>query len=214
MGFLGNISINSYDYQPLTRQTNFGTISDPRALVVFYEGQEEDRYKTYFGALKGTYVASESYTAKFIASAYQTTEQEYYDILAEYRLGEVNTNIGDEDLGEVEFTEGIGGQLTHARNDLDALIFNAEHKGIANINENTIESVIKYTHEDIRDRVQEYEIIDSAGFSIRPPIVDFANDQPYEPYTSPIVPYTTIRATNDVQIDRFQDMRNGAEELL
>ncbi len=202
LGFLGNISINSYDYKPLARQTNFGTLSDPRALVVFYEGQEEDRYKTYFGALKGTYVASENYTAKFIASAYQTTEQEYYDILAEYRLGEVNTNIGDEDLGEVEFTEGIGGQLTHARNDLDALIFNAEHKGIAKIDENTIEYGIKYTHEDIRDRVQEYEIIDSAGFSIRPPIADFANDQPYEPFASPIVPYTTIRARNDVQIDR------------
>ena len=202
LGFLGNISLNSYDYEPLTRQTNFGTLSDPRALVVFYEGQEEDRYKTYFGALKGTYVASENYTAKLIASAYQTTEQEYYDILAEYRLGEVNTSIGDEDLGEVEFTEGIGGQLTHARNDLDALIFNVEHKGIATVGENTIEYGIKYTHEDIRDRVQEYEIIDSAGFSIRPPIRDFANDQPYEPYTSPIVPYTTIRATNDVQIDR------------
>jgi len=202
LGFLGNISINSYDYEPLARQTNFGTISDPRALVVFYEGQEQDRYKTYFGALKGTYVASKNYTAKFIASAYQTTEQEYYDILAEYRLGEVNTNIGDEDLGEVEFTEGIGGQLTHARNDLDALIFNAEHKGIAKIDENTIEYGIKYTHEDIRDRVQEYEIIDSAGFSIRPPIADFANDQPYEPFASPIVPYTTIRARNDVQIDR------------
>jgi|TARA_R100000479_G_scaffold33554_2_gene13886 hypothetical protein len=203
LGFLGNISINSYDYEPLTRQTNFGTISDPVALLVFYEGQEQDRYNTYFGAFKGTYVASENYTAKFIASAYQTTEQEYYDILAEYRLGEVNTNIGDEDLGEVEFTEGIGGQLTHARNDLDALIFNAEHKGIAKIDDNTIEYGVKYTHEDIRDRVQEYEIIDSAGFSIRPPIVDFANNQPYEPFTSPIVPYTTIRATNDVQIDRI-----------
>jgi len=202
LGFLGNVSINDYDYEPLTRQTNFGTIADPIALLVFYEGQEQDRYNTYFGAFKGTYVASENYTAKFIASAYQTTEQEYYDILAEYRLGEVNTNIGDEDLGEVEFTEGIGGQLTHARNDLDALIFNAEHKGTLNIDENTIEYGVKYTHEDIRDRVQEYEIIDSAGFSIRPPIPDLANDQPYEPFTSPIVPYTTIRARNDVQIDR------------
>lgn len=206
LGILGNVAINQYDYEPLTRQTNFGTIADPVALLVFYEGQEEDRYNTYFGALKGTYAVSERYTAKFIGSIYQTTEQEYFDILAQYRLGEVNTNIGDENLGEVQFSEGIGSQLTHARNDLDALIVNFEHKGIVALSENedtTLEYGVKYTHEDIRDRVQEYEIIDSAGFSIRPPLPDFANDQPYNPFTSPIVPFTTIRATNNVQTDRL-----------
>ena len=202
LSFLGNISLNEYNYRPLTRQTNFGTITDPIALLVFYEGREEDKYNTYFGALKSTWVVSDNYTAKFIGSLYQTTEQEYYDILAEYRLGEVNTNIGDEDLGEVEFSEGIGGQLTHARNDLDALIINVEHKGNLNIKENNIEYGIKYTREDIRDRVQEYEIIDSAGFSIRPPIFP-PNNQPYIPYSSPIEPYTNVRAFNDAQIDRF-----------
>jgi hypothetical protein len=210
LGFLGNIAINQYDYEPLTRQTNFGSLADPIALLVFYEGQEEDRYNTYFGAFKGTYAASDQYTAKFIGSIYQTTEQEYFDILAQYRLGEVNTNIGDENLGNVEFSEGIGSQLTHARNDLDALILNFEHKGIYKLKSPqedkdaaVIEYGIKYTHEDIRDRVQEYEIIDSAGFSIRPPLPDFANDQPYEPFATPIVPFTTIRATNMVQTDRL-----------
>lgn len=203
LGFLGNASINDYSYEPLTRQTNFGTLADPVALLIFYEGQEEDRYETYFGALKGTYLVSDNYTAKFIASAYHTQEQEYFDILAQYRLGQVNTDIGSEDLGEVEFSEGIGSQLTHARNDLDALIFNFEHKGIVNIEDHTIEYGVKYTHEDFRDRVEEYEIIDSAGFSIRPPVDDFGNNQPYEPFDSPIVPFTEIRAQNDVQIDRF-----------
>lgn len=202
LSFLGNVSINEYNYRPLTRQTNFGTITDPIALLVFYEGREEDRYNTYFGALKSTWVVSDNYTAKFIASLYQTTEQEYYDILAEYRLGQVNTSIGDENLGEVEFSEGIGGQLTHARNDLDALILNVEHKGNLSLEENNIEYGIKYTREDIRDRVQEYEVIDSAGFSIRPPVFP-PNNQPYEPYTSPIEPYTNVRAINDAQIDRI-----------
>ena len=203
IGFLGNIAINKYSYKPLTRQTNFGTLADPVALLVFYEGQEEDKYDTYFGALKATYVASQNYTAKFIGSIYQTQEQEYFDILAQYRLGEVDTSIGSENLGDVTFSEGIGSQLTHARNNLDALIVNLEHKGNASIGENEIEYGVKFTHEDIRDRVQEYEIIDSAGFSIRPPLVDFANLQPYEPFTSEIVPYTNIRAQNDVQINRL-----------
>ncbi|XOK01295.1 carboxypeptidase-like regulatory domain-containing protein [Candidatus Marifrigoribacter sp. Uisw_064] len=203
LGFLGNLAINKYSYEPLTRQTNFGTLADPVALLVFYDGQEEDRYDTYFGALKGTYVVSDNYTAKLIGSIYHTKEQEYFDILAEYRIGEVNSNIGDENLGEVEFSEGIGSQLTHARNDLDALIINLEHKGIISLDEDRYEYGVKYTHEDIRDRVQEYEIIDSAGFSIRPPLEDFINDQPYNPYDSPIVPFTDIRAINDVQIDRL-----------
>ena len=201
--FLGNVAINKYSYKPLTRQTNFGTLADPVALLVFYEGQEEDKYDTYFGALKATYVASQNYTAKFIGSIYQTQEQEYFDILAQYRLGEVDTSIGSENLGDVTFSEGIGSQLTHARNNLDALIVNLEHKGNATIGENEIEYGVKFTHEDIRDRIQEYEIIDSAGFSIRPPLVDFANLQPYEPFTSEIVPYTNIRAQNDVQINRL-----------
>ncbi|WP_407932379.1 TonB-dependent receptor [Aequorivita vitellina] len=202
LSFLGNVSINDYNYRPLTRQTNFGTITNPIALQVYYEGREEDRYNTYFGALKSTWVVSDNYTAKFIGSLYQTTEQEYFDILAEYRLGEVNTEIGGEDLGEVTFTRGIGGQLTHARNDLDALILNIEHKGNLALEDNYIEYGLKYTREDIRDRVQEYEIIDSAGFSIRPPIFP-PNNQPYEPYTSPIEPYTDVRALNDTQIDRI-----------
>lgn len=203
LGFLGNIAINKYDYQPLTRQTNFGTLADPIALLVFYEGEEQDSYDTYFGAMKASYDVSDNFTAKLIGSVYHTQEQEYFDILAQYRLGEVNTDIGSENLGEVEFSEGIGSQLTHARNDLDALIVNVEHKGNVKVDENTFEYGIKYTMEDIRDRVQEYEIIDSAGFSIRPPIVDYSNNQPYEPFDSPIVPFTDIRAQNDVQINRI-----------
>lgn len=203
VGFLGNVAINKYSYKPLTRQTNFGTLADPIALLVFYDGQEEDKYDTYFGALKATYVASENYTAKFIGSIYHTKEQEYFDILAQYRLGEVDTSIGGENLGEVTFSEGIGSQLTHARNNLDALIVNVEHKGNATLGENEFEYGVKLTHEDIRDRVQEYEIIDSAGFSIRPPFIDYANLQPYEPFISEIVPYTNIRAQNDVQINRL-----------
>src|SRR5690606_5148174 len=80
--FLGNISQNKYNYQPLSRQTNFGTISDPIALVVFYEGQEKDKYLTLFGALKSVYQYNANNKLKFIASTYHTQEQEYYDILA------------------------------------------------------------------------------------------------------------------------------------
>ena len=204
LSFLGNASINKYNYEPQTRQTNFGTIDDPLALLVFYEGQEKDQYQTYFGAIKGTYFANEDLTLKLIASTYHTTEEEYFDILAQYRLGEVNNSIGDENLGEVEFSEGIGSQLNHARNDLDALITNLEHKGHYKLEESNIEWSVKYTNEDIRDRIVEWEVIDSAGFSINPPHAGGFNQQPYEAYQGPLVPFQDIRATNNTTISRLQ----------
>src|SRR5690554_6690652 len=88
IGFLGNISVNDYRYEPLTRQTNFGTITDPKALVIAYEGQEKDRYDTYFGALKTTYQVNENWTLKLIGSVYHTREKEHFDIYANYFIGE------------------------------------------------------------------------------------------------------------------------------
>jgi hypothetical protein len=205
LNFLGNISLNKYNFQPENRQTNFGTLQEPVALLVFYDGQEKDKYQTYFGAFKANYFVNDDLTLKVIASAYHTAEQEYFDILAQYRLGEVNTNIGDESLGEVEFSEGIGSQLTHARNDLDAFIVNIEQRGDYKIDEeSTVEWSVKYTHEDIRDRLVEYEVIDSAGFSIRSPNFSQPNSQPYEPFSGPLTSFENIRALNKVQIDRLQ----------
>ncbi|WP_291287856.1 carboxypeptidase-like regulatory domain-containing protein, partial [Flavobacterium sp.] len=201
LSFLGNISQNKYLYQPLTRETKFGTIDQPMALAVYYEGKERDRYNTYFGALKTTYKVSPSLTLKFIGSLFHTVEQEHFDILAQYRLG----TIENEDTSNVDFTRGIGSQLSHARNDLDALIANAEIKGFKEWkNDSQLEFGLKYTRESIRDRINEWEMIDSAGFSINPPIAFLPkNNQPYTPYTGPLLPYQDVRATNFNTINRF-----------
>ncbi len=201
--FLGNISQNDYQYQPLSRQTNFGTIDDPQTLIVYYQGQEKDNYKTYFGAVKSTFIASEKATYKLITSLYHTQEQEYFDILAQYNLGEVDTNLGSETYGDVTFSRGVGAQLNHARNDLDALILNMELKGMYDWKKSQVEWGAKYTRESIRDRVVEWEVVDSAGFSLNPPKFTPKNDQPYSSYTGPLVPYQNVRATNFVTINRF-----------
>lgn len=203
LSFLGNIAINTYDYKPYSKQTNFGTLQDPKALIIGYEGEEQDKYETYFGALSASYKVSDNYTAKLTTSVYHTKEQEYYDIIANYRLGAVNSGFGDNDFGDVEFTEGAGAQYTHARNKLDALIVNIDHNGKIKLDDHLIEYGAAYKHEDIRDRLQEYEMIDSAGFFIRPLDPNFANDEPYNPYDEDIVPYFEMRAKNSTQIDRI-----------
>lgn len=203
LGFLGNVSQNKYDYRPFSRQTNFGSLQEPLALLVQYEGVEKDAYTTTFGAIKAHYKINDNSNLKWINSIYHTIEQEYYDIMAEYKLGEINSNLGDSSFGNVEYARGIGSQLTHARNDLDALIVNTELKGNHKIKENQIDWGFKYTHESIRDRIREWEVIDSAGFLLNPPKIFPKKDQPYTPYIGPLVPYTSIRAVNYTNINRF-----------
>ncbi len=200
--FLGVYSLNNYNYTPKSRSTKFGTISDPLELIVFYEGQEKDAFQTLFGAVNGTYFVNQHLKLGLTTSVYHTVEQEHYDIFATYNLGEVNADFGSDDFGEVAFSEGIGSQLNHGRNDLDALISAVEFKGTYKKNSHQIDFGIKYKNEDIRDRIKEWEVIDSVGFSVRPPH-HIPNNQPYEPYTSPIEPYQNVQAQNNVKIDRL-----------
>ncbi|WP_405605425.1 TonB-dependent receptor [Polaribacter sp. Asnod1-A03] len=201
LNFLGNFSLNNYDYQPLSRRTRFGTVADPLELVVFYTGQEKDKYLTLFGALSANYEVNDNFTLTTTASRYNTQEEEHFDIAASYNLGEVDTDIGSESFGEVDFSQGIGSQLNHARNDLDALITNVQVKGTIKKDQTQWSFGAKYQKEDIKDRIREWEIIDSLGFSIRPPN-SINNNQPYEPFTGPITPYQNIRKDNNVAINR------------
>ncbi|MDX1827985.1 MAG: TonB-dependent receptor [Lutibacter sp.] len=200
--FLGNFSLNNYNYTPNTRRTKFGTITNPLELIVYYNGKEADSFKTTFGALKGSYIVNKNLNISLTTSTYHTIEEEYYDILASYNLGEVNSDFGSSNFGDVTFSEGIGSQLNHARNDIDALISNAQLKATYKKGKHQIDVGLKYQNEDIKDRMKEWEIIDSVGFSVRPPN-QFSNNQPYEPFTGEIVPFQNISNKNHVTIDRL-----------
>lgn len=200
--FLGNYALNNYNYIPKTRRTKFGTIAEPQELIVYYNGQEKDKFKTVFGALKGSYNVNKNLDLSLTTSAYHTIEEEYYDILASYNIGEVNNDFGSDDFGEVEFSEGIGSQLNHARNAIDALISNTEFKATYKKNNYEFNIGLKYQNEDIKDRIKEWEVIDSLGFSVRPRNFT-TNNQPYEPFTEELTPYQSIDAQNHVKINRF-----------
>ena len=211
--FLGNFSLNNYNYTPISRRTRFGTIADPLELNVYYNGQEEDNYLTLFGALSTSYKANEYLTFTGTVSRYNTQEEEHFDIAASYNLGEVDTNVGSESFGDVEFSQGIGSQLNHARNDLDALITNVQLKGAYKKDKQQWNFGVKYQKEDIRDRIREWEVIDSLGFSIRPPN-HVGNNQPYAPFEGAITPYQNIRADNNVEINRLSGFVQYSERLF
>ncbi len=200
--FLGNFSLNNYNFTPQSRRTKFGTINNPQELIVYYDGQEKDKFKTIFGALKGIYKVNENLNLSATTSSYHTVEEEYYDIFANYNIGQVNSDFGSDNFGKVDSYEGIGSQLSHARNDLDALINNAEINGTFKKNSHQVDFGIKYQNEDIKDRIKEWEVIDSLGFSVRPPNFS-SNNQPYEPFTGELLPFQSINAKNHTKIDRL-----------
>ncbi|WP_222985033.1 carboxypeptidase-like regulatory domain-containing protein [Flagellimonas meishanensis] len=203
LNFLGTYSINDYENEPLTRQTNFGTLNDPQLLLVFYEGMENNKYNSALGAIKADYFVQDNTKLSFTGSAYHTQEREFSDVIASYELGQVDTDLGSPNLGDAISTRGVGSQLNRARNQLDALIFNFSHRGVHKRNGASLEWGLKYAHEDFRDQLRESEFVDSAGFFIRPSEPDFVNNQPEEPFTADIVPIESARATNFVKTNRF-----------
>ncbi|MBU2945845.1 TonB-dependent receptor [Zobellia uliginosa] len=213
LDFLGNISINDYQNEPLKRQTNFGTLAEPKSLIVYYQGEENNRYNTVLGALKGTYLLNETTTLKLIASLYHTTEEEYSDVIAQYALGDVNNDLYSDSFGSATNLRGIGTQFNRARNELDALIFNFSHKGNHTVENKVLEWGIKYTHEDIRDQLRESEFIDSVGFFVRPPLPEFSNNQPEKPFDSPLEAYDGVSAINFAKTNRFSGYIQFSDRL-
>ena len=164
IGFLGNVARNKYKFIPATRETEFGTINEALQLTVYFDGQEVDQYQTYFGALTNTFKPKENIELKFITSAYLDLEDEKYDIEGGYRIDELERDLSKDNFGDVKFNRGVGTYLNHARNQLDATVFNVEHKGKF-IHKNHITYWgTKYQHEYIKDKISEWGIIDSTGY--------------------------------------------------
>lgn len=55
VNFLGNISLNHFNFTPHDRETTFGTSSDVKSFKVYFDGSEKDKFETYLGALNVTY---------------------------------------------------------------------------------------------------------------------------------------------------------------
>ncbi len=166
VSFLGNYSRNIYKVVPDTRTTDFGTFQEALQLQVFFDGEEDYNFTTRFGALQATNRPNRNLELNYTISAFQTSEQEYFDVIGAYRLGELNTNLGSDEFGEIAVVRGTGGFQDYARNNLDAIVANVGHTGLYDKDEVSWRWGLKLQYEDIIDRYKEWERIDSAGYSI------------------------------------------------
>lgn len=154
--FLGNISDNHYNFTPEDRETNFGTMENVKAFKVYFDGQEKDVFRTFFGSLGITRKFNENTSLSLITSAFNTREQEKYDIQGQYWLTQTETS---ENLG-------VGTYFQHTRNYLKAHVESAKLLFKTKQKKHDIEAALTYKWEHIEENSVEYEMRDSSKYSI------------------------------------------------
>lgn len=181
LSFLGYYSQNKYKVVPSNRETDFGTFQEVIRFKVYFDGNETDRYDMYQGGLTLRYKPSKKTDLKLILSAFNTNESETYDIQGQYWIGQVETSMGSEEFGEAVQTQGIGTYLLHARNYFHASVISAEHKGVVINDKSTLRWGLRFQHQEVDDRLREWEMVDSAGYSLPNPTADPGTANPDNP---------------------------------
>ncbi len=166
LAFLGNYAKNVFKMVPQDRETAFGTITEAYQFKVYFEGQEQDKFDNYLGALTYSFRPNVKTSFKLIGSAFRTREQETFDILGQYYLSRLETDWSSDKFGRPTEPIGVGSYLNHARNYLDARVYNLEQRGSYDYEGKFLSWGAKYQHEIINDRMSEWTLIDSAGYSL------------------------------------------------
>jgi hypothetical protein len=221
IGAIGNYNKSKYAFQPSSLSRAFGLIDFALQLRTAFEGQEVDDFTQAMGGVSLTYLPDREKNPlyhKFLASGWRSQENERFDILGYYILGEIESNLGSDNFGEIINVLGTGTQHTWVRNYLTADVVNAEYKGGIELqNDKSDEGLmrshflqwsVKWQNEAITDKINEWERLDSALYSI-----------PFD--TTSLLVRNVLKTRNNLQSNRFsgsfQDTwtwrKEGAREM-
>lgn len=153
---IGNVSRNDYDFTPSDRETKFGTSEDIKSFKVYFDGTESDQFQTLFGSFALTHNFNQYNSLSLVASAFETKERETFDIRGEYWL---SNETASESLG-------IGTYLQHARNRLTAKVTSFGMTGRNRFTGHDLNYGLTFKNERIDETVREWEMRDSAGYSL------------------------------------------------
>ncbi|MDO5128983.1 MAG: carboxypeptidase-like regulatory domain-containing protein [Prevotellaceae bacterium] len=181
--FLGNISENHYNFRPSDRETSFGTMEDVKSFKVYFDGQEKDVFRTFFGSLSISRLFGAKHQTKvsLLGSAFYSKEQERYDIQGQYWLDDTQTS---ENLG-------VGTYMEHARNYLTSKVASVKLMVNHKARKHDIEGALTMKFEDIKEKASEYEMRDSSGYSI-----------PHNPNRLDLI--YTLRSENHINSNRIE----------
>jgi hypothetical protein len=169
LSVLGIFSDNSYKLIPETRETSFGTIEEAYRIQIYFDGYEVDSYQTWLASLTLTWKPVQNIRLRLISSIFQTYERETFDISGEYWIGKLETFQQSSEYGQVTEIMGVGAYLDHARNYLDGTVFSVEHRGSYDKNKSQTLWGLRYQHEYFSNSMNEYQLQDSAGYTLPRP---------------------------------------------
>ena len=153
---IGNYNNSHYNFYPETRETKFGTFDNVKSFKVYFDGQENDIFKTTSATVGITRHFTPTSSISLIGSSFTSNEKEQYDIQSQYWLTQT----------ENQDNLGVGTFFEHTRNYLKAnvnmLKLILKHK----IDHHNIEAGITFKDEHIKEYSNEYEMRDSSGYTI------------------------------------------------
>ncbi len=163
--FLGNVANNQYLVIPANRETTFGTVNNAVKLSIYFDGQELMQYNTMMAGLSTTFKPNSRTKLKLITSAYKAKEEEKYTVQGQYYVDQLEADFGKDNFGQVAFNRGVGTFLNNGRNQIDASVYNIEHKGTRLVGRHSeLLWGARYQHEIINDKLSEWRMVDSAGY--------------------------------------------------
>ena len=175
---IGHFSSNNYRFAPQTQQTDFGTANEAYSFNIYFDGQEQTRFRTLTGGTALKWKASEKTNLDFFATVFNSDEREYFDIQGQYFINELETDPSKEEFGDSIAVLGVGTFLNHARNKLQATIINIYHDGSHSLRQGYTDDEknrfishdlkwgVNFQMDDFYDKLSEWKMIDSAGYSL------------------------------------------------
>ena len=174
---LGHVSSNDYRFSPTTQKTDFGTANEAYAFTIYFEGKERTRFQTLMAGTSLNYKPTERTKLDLYATVFNTAEREYFDILGQYFINELETDPSKEAFGDSIAVLGIGSFLNHARNKLNATITSVYHNGshqfVQHVSSDELRTNnqqllwgVNYQYDQFTDVLSEWKLIDSAGYAV------------------------------------------------
>lgn len=188
INFLGNYSHNLYKYMPRTRSTSFGTLQMLRNFTVYFDGQEKDKFLTYQAALTLKGKINDNLNIGITGSTFASDEQERYDIEGRYLLKEFDG--AENEVADGSSVLGVGTYMEHARNKVESQVYTFTHFGDFKIANHLLKWGLTYQRENIKDKIKEWEMRDSAGYFLPNTGID-------------VNMYSNLKSDNRIHSSRF-----------
>ncbi len=200
--FLGIAQSNGFRLAPTSRTTEFGTVTQVLRLQVAMAGTEFYGFENAFAGWRTRRALGQRSVLDAEVSWSQALEREHSDVESAYRLGDVNTNMGSDQFGEISYLRGSGGFQRYARNDLWVREFHSALRGNHMINESAqLHWTVGQRVQFAQDRVSEWINLDSAGYSLnhQPTLVVIGpNDTSYVP-DSTLELYSVLQSQGELR---------------